>query len=115
MESLQSVMLRGYFDTDLWKMFAELNYFYSHLCAKQVLKTMMQKFEKEILILVCKILIERLLRGSHSSHVSTMMPFGGSPRGGEPPTWPPPWGPTSGGPSMLWGPPLVAGYWPLLP
>jgi hypothetical protein len=47
-------MLRGYFDIDLWKMFIELSYFYRQLCAKQVPKTMMQKFEKEIPILVCK-------------------------------------------------------------
>jgi hypothetical protein len=54
MEQLLPVMLHGYFDIDLWKMFAELSYFYMQLCAKQVSKTMMQKFEKEILILVCK-------------------------------------------------------------
>jgi hypothetical protein len=47
-------MIHGYFDIDLWKMFAELSYFYRQLCAKQVSKTMMQKFEMEILILVCK-------------------------------------------------------------
>jgi hypothetical protein len=35
-------------------MFAELSYFYMQICAKQVSKTMMQKFEKEILVLVCK-------------------------------------------------------------
>jgi hypothetical protein len=47
-------MLCGYFDIDLWKMFVELSYFYMQLFAKQVSMTMMQKFEKEILILVCK-------------------------------------------------------------
>jgi hypothetical protein len=35
-------------------MFAELSYFYRKLCAKQVSKTRMQKFETEIFILVCK-------------------------------------------------------------
>jgi hypothetical protein len=54
MERLLSVMLCGYFDIDLWKMFVELSYFYMQLFAKQVSMTMMQKFEKEILILVCK-------------------------------------------------------------
>jgi hypothetical protein len=54
MERLLSVILRGYFYTDLWKMFAELSYFYRQLCAKQVSKAMTQKFEKEISILVCK-------------------------------------------------------------
>jgi hypothetical protein len=55
MERLLSVMLRGYFDIDLWEMFAELSYFYRQLCAKHVSKMMMQEFEKEIPILVCKI------------------------------------------------------------
>jgi hypothetical protein len=54
MERLLRVMLRGYLDTDLWEMFAELSYFYRQLYAKQVTKMMMQKFEKEIPILVCK-------------------------------------------------------------
>jgi hypothetical protein len=54
MERLLPTMLHGYFDTDLWKMFAELSYFYRQLCAKQVSKMMMQKFEKEIPILVYK-------------------------------------------------------------
>jgi hypothetical protein len=35
-------------------MFAELTYFYRQICAKQVSKTMMQKFEKEIPVFVCK-------------------------------------------------------------
>jgi hypothetical protein len=48
------VMSRGYFDVDLWKIFTELNYFYRHICAKQVSKSMMQKLEKEITVLVCK-------------------------------------------------------------
>jgi hypothetical protein len=55
MERLLPVMLHGYFDTDLWKMFVELSYFYRQLYAKQVSKMMMQMFEKEISILVCKI------------------------------------------------------------
>jgi hypothetical protein len=54
MERLLPIMLHGYFDIDLWKMFVELSYFYRQLCAKQVSKMMMQKFEKEIPILVCK-------------------------------------------------------------
>jgi hypothetical protein len=35
--------------------FAELNYFYRQICAKQVSKAMMQRLEKEIAVLVCKI------------------------------------------------------------
>jgi hypothetical protein len=48
------VMFCGYFNTDMWKIFAELNYFYRHICAKQVSKVIMQKLEKEITVLVCK-------------------------------------------------------------
>jgi hypothetical protein len=36
-------------------MFDELNYFYRQICAKQVSKAMMQRLEKEIAVLVCKI------------------------------------------------------------
>jgi hypothetical protein len=54
MERLLPVMLYGYFDINLWKIFVELSYFYRQLCAKQVSKTMMQKFKKVIPILVCK-------------------------------------------------------------
>jgi hypothetical protein len=36
-------------------MFAELSYFYRQICAKQVSKAMMQRLEKEIVVLVCKI------------------------------------------------------------
>jgi hypothetical protein len=46
------VMLRGYFDADLWKIFIELNYFYRQIYAKQVSKAMMQNLEKEIAVLV---------------------------------------------------------------
>jgi hypothetical protein len=38
----------------LWKMFAKLSYFCRKICAKQISKEMMQKFEKEITVLVCK-------------------------------------------------------------
>jgi hypothetical protein len=47
-------MFRGYFNANLWKIFAELSYFYRNICAKQVSKVMMQKLEKEISVLVCK-------------------------------------------------------------
>jgi hypothetical protein len=35
-------------------MFAEFSYFYRQICAKQVSKAMMQRLEKEIAVLVCK-------------------------------------------------------------
>jgi hypothetical protein len=54
-ERLMPVMFCRYFKPDLWKMFAELSYFYIQICAKQVSKAMMQMLEKEIAVLVCKI------------------------------------------------------------
>jgi hypothetical protein len=48
------VMFRGYFDADLWEIFTELSYFYRQICAKQVSKLLMQKLEKEITFLICK-------------------------------------------------------------
>jgi hypothetical protein len=53
-ERLMLVMFCGYFKVDLWKMFTELSYFYRHICAKQVSKVMMQRLEKHIVVLVCK-------------------------------------------------------------
>jgi hypothetical protein len=53
-ERLMLVMFRGYFKPDLWKMFAELSYFYRQICAKEVSKVMMQRLEKEIAVLICK-------------------------------------------------------------
>jgi hypothetical protein len=53
-ERLMSVMFHGYFNVDLWKISAELSYFYRQIRAKQVSKTMMHKLEKEITVLVYK-------------------------------------------------------------
>jgi hypothetical protein len=58
------VTLCGYFNVDFWKMFVELSYFYRQICAKQVSKTMMQKLEKEISMLVCKMEKYSCLHGS---------------------------------------------------
>jgi hypothetical protein len=54
-ERLMSVIFRGYFDVDMWKIFVELSYFYRQIYVKQVSKAMMQKLEKKITVLVCKI------------------------------------------------------------
>jgi hypothetical protein len=35
-------------------MLVELSYFYKHICSNQVSKAMMEKLEKEISMLVCK-------------------------------------------------------------
>jgi hypothetical protein len=53
-ERLMPVMFRGYLSPDLWKMLAELSYFYRQICAKEISKKLMQRFEREIIFLVCK-------------------------------------------------------------
>jgi hypothetical protein len=50
-----SVMFHGYFKADLWKMFIELSYFYKQICDEQVSKMMLQRLEKKIAVLICKI------------------------------------------------------------
>jgi hypothetical protein len=48
-------MLRGYVHQDLWKTLAELSYFYRQMCAKEIKEEMMEKLEKEIPALLCKL------------------------------------------------------------
>jgi hypothetical protein len=55
MERLLPVMFRGFVKNDVWKALAELSYFYRYLCAKEIKKEMMEKIEKQIPILVCKL------------------------------------------------------------
>jgi hypothetical protein len=54
MEKLLPVIFWGYFDDDVWIVLAELSYFYRQLCAKEIMVEMMQKLEKEIPVLLCK-------------------------------------------------------------
>jgi hypothetical protein len=46
--------VRGYFDNAVWTVLAELSYFYRQLYAKEIMVEMMQKLEKEIPVLLCK-------------------------------------------------------------
>jgi hypothetical protein len=54
MERLLHVMFRGFFYDVVWMVLAELSYFYRQLCAKEITIEMMQKLEKEIPVLLCK-------------------------------------------------------------
>jgi hypothetical protein len=56
MERLLLVMLRGYFEEEIWIMLAELSFFYRQLCAKEVNKNTMRKLSKKISVLICKML-----------------------------------------------------------
>jgi hypothetical protein len=55
MEWLLPNILRGYVHKDVWKTLAEPSYFYRQLCAKEIKKQMMEKLEKEIPVLLCKL------------------------------------------------------------
>jgi hypothetical protein len=63
-ERLMLVIFCGYFKADLWKIFAELSYFYKQICAKQVSKATMQMLEKKDAVFVCKMEKYSLLNGS---------------------------------------------------
>ena len=55
MERLLPVMFRGYLNDDVWSALAEVSYFYRQLCAKEIAKEMMEKLEKEVPVLLCKL------------------------------------------------------------
>ena len=54
MERLVLVMFRGYLPDEVWSVLAELSYFYRQLCAKEIKKETMEKLEKDVLVLICK-------------------------------------------------------------
>jgi hypothetical protein len=55
MERLLPIMFRWYLNDDVWKALAELSHFYRQLYAKEIKKEMIEKLEKEILVLICKL------------------------------------------------------------
>jgi hypothetical protein len=55
MERIISVMFRGYMPDTMWQAIAELSYFYKQISAKEISKNMMDKLEKEIPVLLCKL------------------------------------------------------------
>jgi hypothetical protein len=54
MERILSVIFWGYFDNAVQMVLTKLSYFYRLLCAKEITIEMIQKFEKEIPLLLCK-------------------------------------------------------------
>jgi hypothetical protein len=48
-------MFHEYLNNDVWMALAELSHFYRQLCAKEIKKDMMEKFEDEIPVLLCKL------------------------------------------------------------
>jgi hypothetical protein len=54
-ERIIHVMFHGYMPNSMWQAIAELSYFYKQICAKEISKNMMEKLEKEIPVLLCKL------------------------------------------------------------
>jgi hypothetical protein len=54
-ERFLPVMFHGYLNDDMWKALAMLSHSYRQLCAKEIKKEMMEKLEKEIPVLICKL------------------------------------------------------------
>jgi hypothetical protein len=55
MERLMPVMFHGYISDAMWKMLAEVSYFYRQLCAKEIRRDVMEQLEKEAPVLLCKL------------------------------------------------------------
>ena len=55
MERIILVMFHGYMPDTMWQAIAELSYFYTQIYAKEISKNMMEKLEKEIPVLLCKL------------------------------------------------------------
>ena len=55
MERIIPIMFRGYMPDAMWQAIATLSYFYRQICAKEISKNMMEKLEKEIPMLLCKL------------------------------------------------------------
>jgi hypothetical protein len=71
-----SVMFHGYFSTGMWKILAELSYFYRQISAKEISKKLVHKFEKEIVVLVCKMKKEFSLEFMNSmQHLLVHLPW----------------------------------------
>jgi hypothetical protein len=55
LERLIPVIFCGYFNDDVWKALAELSHFYRQLYDKEIKKETMEKLEKEMPVLICKL------------------------------------------------------------
>jgi hypothetical protein len=72
MERLLPVMFWGYLDDAVWKVLAELSYFYRQLCTNEITIEMMEKLEKEIPVLLCKFSSRILQSNATSPYISSI-------------------------------------------
>ena len=54
-EWLLPVMVRGYLPDQIWRVLAELSFFFRQLCAKEVSMTIIQEMERMAPVLLCKL------------------------------------------------------------
>jgi len=54
-EQLLPVMVRGYLPDPIWRVLAELSFFFRQLCAKEVSMTVIQEMERMVPVLLCKL------------------------------------------------------------
>jgi hypothetical protein len=54
-ERLMPIMFRRHVSRDVWKTLIEVSYFYWKLCAKQIIRDMMEKLKKEPPMLMCRL------------------------------------------------------------
>jgi len=55
MERILPVMIRGYVPESIWRVLAELSFFYRQLCAKQIDPVVMSTMEQQAPMLICKL------------------------------------------------------------
>jgi hypothetical protein len=72
MERLLPVMFWGYLDDAVWKVLAELSYFYRQLCTNEITIEMMEKLEKKIPVLLCKFSSRILQSNATSPYTSSI-------------------------------------------
>jgi hypothetical protein len=76
MERLLPAIFHGYLNDDVWKVLAKLSHFYRHHSAKEIKKEMMEKLEKEIPVLICK--LEKIFppgRFNPMQHILVHLPY----------------------------------------
>ena len=76
LERVMLVMIRGYVSEEIWRVLAEVSYFFHQLCAKELDPKVIEKLEKQAPELLCK--LERIFPPSFFNpmqHMILHLPF----------------------------------------
>jgi hypothetical protein len=71
LERIMPVMIRGYVDEKIWRVLAELSYFFRQLCAKELDHEVVDKLDKQAPELLCK--LEKILPPSWFNSMQHMI------------------------------------------